>query len=136
MYPLLQDHFAEHVDSITSYLVLYHEVALANLLEVSTSRLPLLFAQVLPDSLQRVQGGDHEQRRPLEAALISLQCAYSHSYGPDYSAREITAELAAPAPTNKPNRLQKCRCCCVHSLHQLKSGNSLCTGGPVPQACM
>jgi hypothetical protein len=36
LYPLLKQHLADHVDSSISYLVLYHEAAVANLLEVST----------------------------------------------------------------------------------------------------
>lgn len=35
LYPLLKQHLADHVDSATSYLILYHEAAVANLLEVS-----------------------------------------------------------------------------------------------------
>lgn len=34
LYPLLKQHLAEHVDSSIAYLVLYHEAAVANLLEV------------------------------------------------------------------------------------------------------
>ncbi len=34
LFPLLKHHLAEHVDSVTAYLMLYHEAALANLLEV------------------------------------------------------------------------------------------------------
>eukprot|EP00879_Flechtneria_rotunda_P023002 GHRR01024313.1.p1 GENE.GHRR01024313.1~~GHRR01024313.1.p1 ORF type:complete len:665 (+),score=279.07 GHRR01024313.1:673-2667(+) len=34
LYPLLKQHLAKNVDSATSYLVLYHEAAVANLLEV------------------------------------------------------------------------------------------------------
>lgn len=34
LYPLLKQHLAEHVDSSIWYLVLYHEAAVANLLEV------------------------------------------------------------------------------------------------------
>jgi predicted metal-binding protein len=35
LYPRLKQHLADHVDSTVSYLVLYHEAAVANLLEVS-----------------------------------------------------------------------------------------------------
>jgi hypothetical protein len=34
LYPLLKQHLADHVESSISYLVLYHEAAVANLLEV------------------------------------------------------------------------------------------------------
>lgn len=34
LYPLLKQHLAENVDSSIAYLVLYHEAAVANLLEV------------------------------------------------------------------------------------------------------
>jgi hypothetical protein len=37
LFPLLKEHLAEHVDSATSYLLLYHEAAIANLLEVGKS---------------------------------------------------------------------------------------------------
>lgn len=35
LFPLLKRHLAEAVDSVTAYQLLYHEAALANLLEVS-----------------------------------------------------------------------------------------------------
>lgn len=35
LYPLLKQHLAAHVDSSIAYLLLYHEAAVANLLEVS-----------------------------------------------------------------------------------------------------
>lgn len=38
LFPLLKQHLAEQVDSVTSYLLLYHEAALANLLEVGGRR--------------------------------------------------------------------------------------------------
>jgi hypothetical protein len=38
LFPLLKDHLAHEVDSVTSYQLLYHEAALANLLEVCTDR--------------------------------------------------------------------------------------------------
>lgn len=41
LYPLLKQHLAEQVDSSISYLVLYHEAAVANLLEVRVCGLPL-----------------------------------------------------------------------------------------------
>jgi hypothetical protein len=34
LFPLLQDHLAQHVDASIAYLVLYHEAAVANLVEV------------------------------------------------------------------------------------------------------
>ncbi|PNW79580.1 hypothetical protein CHLRE_08g358751v5 [Chlamydomonas reinhardtii] len=34
VYPLLAGHLAEHVDSVSAYVLLYHEVAVANLLQV------------------------------------------------------------------------------------------------------
>lgn len=34
VYPLLAKHLAERVDSVTAYLLLYHEVTVANLLQV------------------------------------------------------------------------------------------------------
>lgn len=34
VYPLLEAHLAEQVDSVLSYMLLYHEAAIANLLEV------------------------------------------------------------------------------------------------------
>jgi hypothetical protein len=34
VYPLLAPHLAESVDSVTTYLLLYHEVTVANLLQV------------------------------------------------------------------------------------------------------
>lgn len=37
--PLLQQHVAEQVDSMTSYMLLQHEAAVANLLEVMPSKL-------------------------------------------------------------------------------------------------
>lgn len=37
LYPLLKQHLADHVDSSISYLVLYHEAAVANLLEVGSA---------------------------------------------------------------------------------------------------
>ena len=50
--PLLQQHVAEQVDSMTSYMLLQHEAAVANLLEVLPSKLhcslkpyQLLYAQ-------------------------------------------------------------------------------------------
>lgn len=39
LYPLLKPHLAEHVDSSIWYLVLYHEAAVANLLEVGALRM-------------------------------------------------------------------------------------------------
>ena len=36
MLPLLQRHIAERVDSMTTYMILQHEAAIANLLEVVT----------------------------------------------------------------------------------------------------
>lgn len=35
VYPYLKRHLAEKVDSVTAYLLLYHEAAIANLLEIS-----------------------------------------------------------------------------------------------------
>ena len=46
VFPHLRTHFASQLDSITSYFVLYHEVALTNLLEV----LHLFFCQLLQAS--------------------------------------------------------------------------------------
>jgi hypothetical protein len=40
LYPLLKQHLAEHVDSSIAYLVLYHEAAVANLLEVRSQKVP------------------------------------------------------------------------------------------------
>ena len=37
--PLLQQHIAEQVDSMTTFMLLQHEAAVANLLEVSCSRI-------------------------------------------------------------------------------------------------
>ena len=38
VYPLLAAHLAEHVDSVSAYVLLYHEVAVANLLQVGGGR--------------------------------------------------------------------------------------------------
>ena len=47
--PLLQQHVAEQVDSMTSYMLLQHEAAVANLLEVMPSKLHcrLMLGQLL-----------------------------------------------------------------------------------------
>ena len=37
MLPHLQDHIAEHVDSVSTYMLLYHEVTITNLIEVRLS---------------------------------------------------------------------------------------------------
>ena len=42
VFPQLRAHFASQMDSVTGYLVLYHEVALANLLEVMEGTLQVL----------------------------------------------------------------------------------------------
>ncbi len=37
MYPLLKAHLADNLDSVSSYLLLYHGATLANLLEVASN---------------------------------------------------------------------------------------------------
>lgn len=42
MLPLLQKHIAERVDSMTTYMILQHEAAIANLLEVCSAPVTLV----------------------------------------------------------------------------------------------
>jgi hypothetical protein len=71
--PLLEQHLAEKVDSVAAYQLLYHEAALANLLEVPA--LPLL--AVCPSCCQSA-GLPASAHLPLPTACRGLWASPSH----------------------------------------------------------
>ncbi|KAF8056136.1 Zmynd10 [Scenedesmus sp. PABB004] len=93
LFPLLAGHLAEGVDSATTYLVLYHEAAVANLLEV------VLFHRHACEALGEdplLELADWSMRK-----LAHLNSgAYAHAGAPERSVQEVldespAAELAA-----------------------------------------
>ena len=79
--PLLQQHVAEQVDSMTSYMLLQHEAAVANLLEVMPSKLlcclmlkQLLYDQYFsPDHCPYYQGTFHKYAQMQTYSFYSCQ---------------------------------------------------------------
>lgn len=51
--PILQKHIAEQVDSMTTYMILQHEAAIANLLEVPAKDGNLVSPQLLKQTLHQ-----------------------------------------------------------------------------------
>ncbi|WIA29347.1 hypothetical protein OEZ86_011852 [Tetradesmus obliquus] len=83
--PLLKEHLAEHVDSATSYVLLYHEAAVANLLEV------LLFHRHACEALDEdalLELADWAVRK-----LTHLNSGAAHAYAnaPERSVQEVLA---------------------------------------------
>ncbi|KAF6262535.1 hypothetical protein COO60DRAFT_1675619 [Scenedesmus sp. NREL 46B-D3] len=85
LFPLLKEHLAEHIDSATSYLLLYHEAAIANLLEV------LLFHRHACEALDEdvlLELADWSMRK---LAHLNSGAAHTYANAPERSVQDVLA---------------------------------------------